>query len=410
MRTPDPRRIYLFNGFWRGASLGAFGLAAMVWWVVDLELSPLRLILLGTIMELVVLVSESPTGVVADVYSRKWSVVISWVIMGGAQILTARSGDLAVLLVWQALWGFGFTFQSGADTAWVSDEIGRDDDSLVLARAVASSLGVIVGVGGAMALSQWSLTGAIAVSGVMGVGFGLVLAVVMPERNFTPVDRSGRSSSAAMVDTWRRGLRLVWSRRVLRIVTIATFLVGMVDEIVDRLDLARMRELGFPDLDGAGSALWFGGVWVAMTVLTIPVMLAVGRRVESASDRRSAVIMTSFLAVGALGVGFMAGSIFALAVLGWVLRDVIREVVDPVGEAWVNRHASSDVRATVISFRNQSTAFGEIFGGLAIGAVAELVDLRTAFAIGAGLLATATLLIGRLLVEREPAAPPVRSG
>jgi len=343
---------------------------------------------------------------VADVYSRKWSVVVSWVIMGGAQILTALSGELALLLGWQALWGFGFTFQSGADTAWVTDEIGRSDDTLVMAKAITTSLGLIVGVGGAVALSQWSLTGTIAVSGMLGLAFAVALALVMPEHNFAPVDRSGRSGSATMIDTWRRGLGLVLGRRVLRIVAIATFVVGMVDEIVDRLDLARMRELGFPDLDGAGSALWFGGVWIAMTVLTLPVMVVVGRRIEASSDRRSAVIVTSFLAAGAIGVGFMAGSIFPLAVLGWVLRDVIREVVDPVGEAWVNRHASSDVRATVISFRNQSTAFGEIFGGLAIGTVAELVDLRTAFAIGAALLAVSALQTARLIPE--PASIPFR--
>ncbi len=390
----------------QGVSLGAFALAATVWWVVDLELSPLRLVLLGTIMELVVLASESPTGVVADVFSRKWSIVLSWVIMGISQILSPISESLVVLLVWQALFGFGYTFQSGADTAWVTDEIGEEDDSLVMGRAIAMALGVVIGVGTAMALTQWSLRGTMTISGVMGLIFACFLAMAMTEHNFTPVDRSKQSASEAMVDTWRRGLALVWRRRVLRILTIATFVIAMVDETVDRLDFPRMRELGFPDLDGSDSALLFGTIWIAMTLLALPVMVIVGRRIESSSDRLSAVLMTSFLAVGALGVAFMSGTIFGLAVLGWVLRDVIREVIDPVGEAWVNRHAESDIRATVISFRSQSMAFGEISGGLLLGLLAEFVGLQLAFAAGALLLGVATLQVGRLLFGARAADDP----
>lgn len=408
----DPRRIYLAQGFMQGVSLGAFALGAAVWWVVDLELSPIRLVLLGTIMELVVLASESPTGVVADVFSRKWSIVLAWVIMGTSQMLAPVSESLVVLLIWQATFGFGYTFQSGADTAWVTDEIGEEDDSLVMARAIAMAIGIIIGVAAAMALTQWSLRGTMVVSGGLGLLFACYLAVAMPEHNFTPIDRSQRSTSDALVDTWRRGFASVRSKRVLRVLTVATFVIAMVDETVDRLDFPRMRELGFPDLDGPDSALLFGAIWISMTILAIPVMVVVGRRIESSSDYRSAVLMTGFLAIGTIGVAFMSGTIFALAVIGWVLRDVIREVVDPVGEAWVNRHAEPDIRATVISFRSQSMAFGEISGGVLLGLLAEFVGLQVAFGVGAIMLGVATLQVGRLLFDarshEEPApAPPI---
>lgn len=398
----DPRRIYLAHGFMQGVSLGAFSLAAVVWWVVDLELSPFRLVLLGTVMELVVLASESPTGVVADVFSRKWSIVIAWLIMGVSQIMSASSESLGVILVWQAMFGFGYTFQSGADTAWVTDESGTEDDSLVMSRAIAMGLGVIVGVLAAIGLAQWSLRGTMAISGLIGLAFAAGLSATMTEVNFEPIDRSERSTYDALIDTWRRGLGAVWSSRVLRVLTIATFVIAMVDETVDRLDFPRMRELGFPDLDGGGSAVLFGGIWIAMTVVALPVMIVVGRRIDRAGDRRSAILMTGFLALGAIGVAFMSGTIFVLAVLGWVLRDVIREVIDPMGEAWVNRHAQSDIRATVISFRSQSMALGEILGGVILGLVAEFASLQAAFASGAILLGVAALQVGRLLFDSRP--------
>jgi MFS family permease len=225
----------------------------------------------------------------------------------------------------------------------------------------------------------------------------------MGEENFTPADRSQEGGTAsALLTTWLEGLRLIGANRVLRVIVVATFVVAMVDETVDRLDFLRMRELGFPDLDGADSALLFGGIWVGMSLLTIPAMVVVGRRVDQAGDRRSALLMAGFLAAGAIGVGFMAGSIFALAIVGWVIRDVMREVVEPVGEAWTNRHATSSVRATVISFRSQSMAFGEIVGGLTLGLVAELVGLSVAFGAGAVLLAIAALQFGWLVPSTDP--------
>lgn len=395
-----PRQLYLALGFMQGVSLGAFALGAVVWWVVDLELSPFRLVLLGAVMELVVLLTESPTGVVADVFSRKWSIVMAWVIMGITQILTPISDSLTILLIWQGLWGFGYTFQSGADTAWVTDEIGSEDDSLVMGKAIAMACGVVGGVLLAMATAQWSIRGTIVISGVIGLIFAAFLAVTMTEHSFEPADRSEGSTSDAMIDTWKRGFRLVARNRVLRVLTVVTFVIAMVDETVDRLDFPRMRELGFPDLDGADSAVLFGGIWVVMTLLAIPVMVVVARRIEESSDRLSAILMTAFLAIGTIGIALMSGTVFVAAVIGWVLRDVIREVVDPVGEAWVNRHAESDIRATVISFRSQSMAFGEIFGGLALGLVAEFVGLQTAFAVGAALLGVAAVSVSRLLFSR----------
>ena len=83
LRHRRAERLFLLTGLAQGVLWGPWALAAVAWWVVDLGLSPLRLVILGTVLELAVLVSESPTGAVADVFSRKWSQVISWVIRSG---------------------------------------------------------------------------------------------------------------------------------------------------------------------------------------------------------------------------------------------------------------------------------------------------------------------------------------
>ena len=49
---------------------------APVYFVTVVGMSPLQLVLVGTFMELTVFLFEVPTGIVADVYSRRLSVVI----------------------------------------------------------------------------------------------------------------------------------------------------------------------------------------------------------------------------------------------------------------------------------------------------------------------------------------------
>ena len=65
-RVSDPARVYVrVMGTVEGLEWG-FWLAATVWWIVILELSPLQLVAMGAVLELSVLISETPTGVVAD--------------------------------------------------------------------------------------------------------------------------------------------------------------------------------------------------------------------------------------------------------------------------------------------------------------------------------------------------------
>lgn len=50
--------------------------AAIVYRIEDAQLIPYQLILLGTALEIAVIFFEVPTGIVADKYSRKLSVVL----------------------------------------------------------------------------------------------------------------------------------------------------------------------------------------------------------------------------------------------------------------------------------------------------------------------------------------------
>jgi MFS transporter, DHA3 family, tetracycline resistance protein len=119
----------------------SFARAMAVGWVVFdlflvrvLEFSPLQLILMGTAMEATIFVSEVPTGVVADAYSRRLSFIVGVIGMGAAVIGVGLASEPWLVIAFWALWGLSYTFTSGAFEAWITDELGVENVGSVFLR------------------------------------------------------------------------------------------------------------------------------------------------------------------------------------------------------------------------------------------------------------------------------------
>ena len=113
---------------YHAATWFAFQMSAtvtMVFLITRLQLNPLELTFVGTVLELTVTLCEIPTGVVADTVSRKVSIVIGVALLGFGFLLYAVPSYPVILLA-QVVWAVGYTFTSGADVAWITDEVGEE--------------------------------------------------------------------------------------------------------------------------------------------------------------------------------------------------------------------------------------------------------------------------------------------
>jgi MFS family permease len=84
-------RAYLRYAFIDALCFRGYWLVLSVYLVLVADLSPFQLVFLGTATELSVMVSEIPTGVMADTISRKWSVALSCVLSGGAALMCSAA-------------------------------------------------------------------------------------------------------------------------------------------------------------------------------------------------------------------------------------------------------------------------------------------------------------------------------
>jgi DHA3 family tetracycline resistance protein-like MFS transporter len=381
---------------------------APIYFVLDVGMSPLELVLAGTVFEVAYFVFEVPTGVVADTYSRRVSVIVAQLVMGVGFIVTGAVESVGIILAAQALIGFGWTFKSGAVDAWLADEIGQQRLGGAYQRgAQAARIAGLVAIGVAVGLAVIDLRLPIVLGGVATVALGAFLAVAMPETAFEPARREELSAARSMVTTARHGSGLIRGHSVLMLITAITLLRGMSDEGFDRLWEAHLLvDVGVPDFAGLDPVLWFGVLNAAAVLLAILVAQPLVGRFERLSMAGMARLLLGLelALVGAMLVFALAGG-FALAVAAfWAVR-VAYSLEGPVFMTWLNGNITeSRARATVISMTNVGHSVGESGGGPMVGLVGNVFGIRAALATGALVLTSAVPLYARAIRHhgREP--------
>jgi DHA3 family tetracycline resistance protein-like MFS transporter len=421
MRRAAPIRVwYLLQG---GSALGdsIVWVIAPVYFVQTVGMSPLQLVLVGTFMELTVFLFEVPTGIVADVYSRRLSTVIGVFVMGAAIVFVGAVPEAWAVIVGWSVWGFGYTFTSGATDAWLADEIGAENvrpvylRSAQLGRAVA-----LVAIGASVALALISLRLPIVVGGAIFIALGLTLAAVMPETGFKPAPREATEGALrTMATTGRAGARLVRRTPVLLLILGLSASWGAWSEGYDRLREAHiLRDVGLPSFLGLSFVVWFGVIAAASLVLSIVVARPANRRLEHANQLTVTRVLLAIDVVLIGGVvAFALAGAFWLALVALLLTDTARGLARPLYTSWLNQSIrDSTVRATVMSITNQADAVGQWTGGPAIGWIGNAFGIRAALVVGASFLSPAVALYARAIRHggREPeleALPePVEAG
>ena len=125
---------YLILTLTASLCFGVVFIANTLYYVTVVKLSPLELVLVGTALEAAIFLFEVPTGVVADVISRRLSVMIGCGLIGCGFLLEGCLPSFAAIMTAAVIWGIGITFTSGATQAWLSDEIGEASANALMLR------------------------------------------------------------------------------------------------------------------------------------------------------------------------------------------------------------------------------------------------------------------------------------
>ena len=201
----------------------------------------------------------------------------------------------------------------------------------------------------------------------------------------------GRERAQGFATTLREGISAVAVSRQLRVIVVVLLLLDLGAEAFDRLGFKHFLDSAALDDD---SLRVLGALFVALAVAGLVANIVTRRAL--ASGRGVARVAFALLAVAAVG-GFLAAatSIVLVIAIGYMLQDGVRESVWPVLEGWANRDAPTEVRATVHSLMGQTTAVGELIGGLSMGLLAEATSIQVTLAVSAAAFGLSSLVATR---------------
>jgi MFS family permease len=372
-------RAVLHRGWW---------LVTSVYLVVDAHLSGSQLVVIGAAQAFAGLACEVPAGVFADTVGRRWSLVISHALMGTAMVATGLVSDFGALVTTQMLWGVSWTFASGADVAWITDELGGAARAApVLVRAGRAQLtGSATGILALGALgTAFPRSIVMELAGAAMLALGVFVRARFPERRFVaPVERRLDASWAILT----RGTALVRSSRPILLLFAATLAVNGA-ALFGRLQPWRLVDLGLP----TDPVLWFTAVGVTALLVGALALHVAGRYFGDAAGALHGYVAACVAGVvGAVSLGAaheeLTGSVAVILVAG-----IAVPLTRVLATIWLNERTTGDVRATVHSLLAQAEYIGVIAGGVVVAVLARASGVSLALVACGVLFAAAAALV-----------------
>ncbi|MCK7537752.1 MAG: hypothetical protein MZV63_45775 [Marinilabiliales bacterium] len=233
----NARTVYVFIEFSASIFFAMMFTVTSLYEATVAGLTPVQLILVGTTLEISAFVFEVPTGIVADVYSRRLSIVIGYILMGLGFLVEGFFPILHRRSCWRRSYGVWATpsplAQRRHGSRMRSASRMPTNCSCAPRRSVCSLRSS--GWDSQLLLVRTVSSLPLQVGGIGVMLIGVTLAVIMPETGFHPTPHEDRTTWGHMWHTFKQGVDVVRSKpRLMSVVGVGLF-YGIYSEGFDRL-------------------------------------------------------------------------------------------------------------------------------------------------------------------------------
>lgn len=383
-------RLYLVMQGIIGLIFAMIFTVELLYHVEVVKLDPLRLVLLGTILEGTIFLCEVPTGILADVKSRKLSIIIGYILMGMGFLIEGGFPIFVAAAIAQVLWGLGYTFTSGAIEAWIVDELhGTIDTGAVFLRGhQASRFGNFSGILLGTAFGNIRIGLPIVLGGALLVASGLGLLAIMPENHYVS-QTCEHTILQNMGSTVKKAFRLVRAYHVIGILLLISVFYGGHSEGIDRLWTPFLvQQFRLPFAPFISTVTWLGIIEVMLSLGALGGTEVLKRLNVTKDIHTIRKALFGFIVMITLSImAFGTATTFWVAVAMFMILKLFQGMSHPLYQTWLNSHITdSQIRATMFSIGGQCDAIGQITCGPVVGWIGNTYGLRMAFYASAAIL------------------------
>ncbi|MCK4403674.1 MAG: MFS transporter [candidate division Zixibacteria bacterium] len=385
LKSNDKIRIYTATRFFTSFAFGTI-LPVYVLYFRHYQINLFQIALLAAVFEASILLFEMPTGMVADIYGRKISVVLSSLVSLISGLIFIFFPFLTGFIVAGIIAGLGETLRSGALEAWLVDSLKHEGREEKQKRAFSQGtkfkiLGNLSGLilGGYLASVNMKLVWL----PFTIVFFVLCLFLIKKMKEDYKLERTiSHKVISKFSETIRQSLNVLKAQKIIfALILLALFSEFSFETISQFWQVHFDENLSIP-------TQYFGWILAIASILTILFIDKVTTLSERFIHEISSLIILEFLfLVSLLLVALTASPL--LAVMFFILLQAFRNFKEPIFLDLYNKRIPSQQRATLLSFQSLVGSGGEVLAGLCIGMVAQRFGLRITFGFG-----TVVLFVG----------------
>jgi len=318
---------------------------------------------------------EVPTGVVADLWGRKASLILSAVISVAGFVVYALVPNIWLFILGEFLLALAFTLRSGAAEALLYDSVPEATAKKALSRngslvLIGLSIGPVVG----SLLLNWVEPQHLMLLTAIPFAIMIILGLLLTEPKLAKHEDTSLQFWQILVS----GIQFFVRHPTLRSLAIDMGVVAAISKMMIWLYQPLLQQQGVP-------VTWYGPILAVAVAIEVVAMNFYSHLASKGKSVHSILFWSGLLpAVGLLIAGF--STVWWLSVLGMLLTVGIGMSRKPFFSGLFNEHISSAQRATVLSAIAMSSQLMLIPLNPVVGFVGDKSVQGVLVALGIGLL------------------------
>lgn len=369
-----------------GLSFNMMFTAAGLYRIDNAGLAIYQLILIGTALEIAIFLFEVPTGIIADLKSRKLSIILGMFIIGLGIMIEPLTTLFFVIFISQVVWGFGYTFISGALDSWISDEVKAIHlEHTIISGAQIYRIMSVLGIILAAVIGVFDIRYALYLSAFIFLSLAVFGMIFIKEPHFVKQDKQ-TSFYKGYFSQLKKGFGHIKDHKILRIMFVIMIFYGLFSEGIDRTyELHILDYLDFRSLWDMAPIWILSIVNAGVAVLGYGMLFIVKKYLKKGHYIYLWVLsLTGMMILGILMFAYMPMAYAAL--FGFVFFSVTREGTHPLLNSILLKNTPSQVKATVMSSFGQLDAIGQLLSGGLMVMISLWFDIKGLYLITALLL------------------------
>jgi len=364
--------VYLLFG------LSAVILPFMIIYFQDLGLNYLQLSIVAIATGLGIVVFEVPTGVVADIFSRKYSVIIGFFLTGLTVILVPFTSNFYLLVILMFFSGAGMSFISGAEEAWVIDNLSaykRDDlkQEFFLKMQITMAFGLILApIIGAIITKSYSMKWLWVLYGI-AFFINVIILAFFTEEKYVPKKINFFKGLKNTFANSKKGFEYILKNKVISLLVLAGVLATFIDIGLNGHQ-PFLVGLSMPEYG-------LGYVYAVMAIFIIAASFAT-RLLAKYKVRMVISIITLIRMLLYIAIFFVSPPYFLIGAALIIFYGTFVNLGDPILSTYLHKNIKTDIRATVISVRSMVITLAIVIIRIIGGYLMDILGPQKVIALG----------------------------